>query len=354
MRRVLPPGCRFWKGSIQAYVRCPGGGRKAKSFPVDTPNRTLYDWQQRTKLTSAAPASGSFAGDTATYLARIAAHPSHAEIARHLAHWLTALGGARARQTVTAGEIDQVMQGWLRAGLAPDTARKRRPGLLAMFNRLDGKGGSNPVRESHPPPPTRPQVRTLDYAIIATLFGVMPPSRTRARLKVMAWTGLPPAQIRQLEPADVDLERGTVRVAPRRKGRGAEARMLPLLPQAVDAFREFAAVKAWGSFTSAPFALSFQRAAKRVGLTGARPYDLRHAYGALLYEACHDQATVGRLLLHASPAMTARYVSASAGTVDRMAVEAAGSLATAKVTSRPTSQSPESPESPTRPHRPEA
>jgi len=234
-------------------------------------------------------------------------------------------------------KIDQVMQGWLRTGLAPDTVRKRRSALLAMWNRLDGRGGSNPVRESHPPPPTRPQVRTLDYATIAKLFDAMRPSKTRARLKVMAWTGLPPAQIRLLTQADVDLEHGTVRVAPRRKGRGTEARMLPLLPQAVEAFREFAAVKAWGPFTSAPFAFSFQRAARRIGLTGARPYDLRHAYGALLYEACHDQATVGRLLLHASPAMTARYVSASAGTVDRMAVEAAGSLATAKVTSRPTS-----------------
>ena len=101
-------------------------------------------------------------------------------------------------------------------------------------------------------------------------------------------------------------------------------------------------VKAWGCFAGASFALCFQRAAKRVGLTGARPYDLRHAYGALLYEACHDQATVGRLLLHASPAMTARYVSASARAVDRLAVDAAGNLATAKVTSQLTSHPQES------------
>ena len=346
--RRLPPGCRWWKGSVQAYVTV-NRRRVSKSFPPDTDSPTLLAWRVHQQLAAARPARGSFADDVAAYLTRIRAHPSYPEIARHLTLWVNALGGNRSRASIHAGEIDAVLQDWLRTGLAGDTVRKRRAMLLAMWNRLDGKGAPNPVRESHAPPPARPEIRTLDYVTIVQLLDGMPRSKTRARLTVMAWTGLPAAQIRLLAPADVDLERATVRVAPRRKGRGAEARVLPLLPQAVKAFREFAQVGAWGSFTGAPLAQSFRRACKRVGVTGARPYDLRHAFGALLYEATHDQATVGRLLLHASPAMTARYVSASASTVDQAAITTAGKLARRKVSRRVSSSAVARPDARLRP-----
>ena len=79
-------------------------------------------------------------------------------------------------------------------------------------------------------------------AIIATVRG----PKTRARLELLFATGIAQATFRHLTPADVDFELGTVRLPRRQKGRQAAARVLPLTPAGIRAFKAITRADAWG------------------------------------------------------------------------------------------------------------
>ena len=65
------------------------------------------------------------------------------------------------------------------------------------------------------------------------------------------------------------------------------------------------------------------RAYKRVGIKGARYYDLRHTFLTELYRERGDLGTVARLALHADGSReTSRYARAANADVDRAAVQA--------------------------------
>jgi integrase len=300
----------------------------SQTFPVTTPLDTIEAWRAQTKAVRAVRpiGRGSFSADIRDYLKRVSAMPTYGQRKQHLQLWLDALGAERPRGLITAAEIDEVMQGWLNAGTAPATVRKRRTALLACWNRLDGKDRPNPVRGSHAPPEPRPHARGLGYDRIRQVLAVMPASKTRARLAVMAWTGLPPSILQAITPADVNLKAKTLRVRPRRKGAGSDARVLTLLPQAVAALREFDRLNAYGKFTSAPMGVSFHRACRKLDppLEDVKVYDLRHSFLTLLYRTTHDLATVARFGLHSSLSTTARYALGAVGDVDREAAKQAG------------------------------
>lgn len=321
-----PKGIRPWKGGWQAYVRVHGT-LLSKSYPPDTPLDTMKTWRRTMQIAAPKQSVGpAWKRDVARYLRRVRAMPTYDQRRQHLRLWLDALGWNRARGTITAAELDHVLQGWLHAGIAPDTVRKRRTSLLSMFTTLDGKAAPNPVRETKPPKARAPIVRGLETATLQRVLDSLPPSTTAARLKVMAWTGLPPGLLMQIAADDVDLTRAEVRVVAREKGAGSPARVLPLTPQAVDAFRELAAVKGYGKFAIAAAGRVLHRGCKRVGIAPIRLYDLRHSFGAMLYRTTKDLPTVARFLLHKNLTSTARYAYAAVGDVDRAAAVTVGQL----------------------------
>lgn len=319
-------GVRPWKQNLQAYVRV-NGTLYSKTFASDTPLEQLTAWRtlQRTLHGGRGKAKrGSFAADVAAYLKRIAAMPTAGQREQHLELWLEALGRDRARYSIKAAEIDEVMQRWTEQKLAADTIRKRRTSLLALFHRLDGKDAPNPVRGSHPPKPARAHVRGLPFPTLLRVLDSMPPSDTAARLRVLAWTGLPPGMLMKVTASDIDFEKGELRVSPRRKGHGSSARTVPLTAQAVDAFRELERRGAFGDFAIAAAGRCLHRACKRCDVAPIRLYDIRHSFGALLYKTTRDLPTVARFLLHASLTSTARYAMGAVDDVDRRAVEQLG------------------------------
>jgi integrase len=81
---------------------------------------------------------------------------------------------------------------------------------------------------------------------------------------------------------------------------------------AIEAYEAMTDVGGWGNAPWRNLWRDFTAAAARVGLSHVRPYDLRHARGALLYAAGQDLAAVSRLLLHASLSTTRRYAAAAA------------------------------------------
>ena len=92
----------------------------------------------------------------------------------------------------------------------------------------------------------------------------MPSSRGKLRITVLAWTGLPPGMLAKVQRDDLNLDAQTIRVRPRRKGAGVEARTLPLLPQAVEAFRAFDQAQAYGPYSIPSLNQVFVRACRRV------------------------------------------------------------------------------------------
>lgn len=318
---------RKWKGGLQAYTQIHGK-TVAKSFPLSTPIEEMREWIQTQRALRAGPVlpRGSFAADIAEYLSRVTSLVTYEQRTQHLEMWAHELGHDRPRRTITPTEIDCVLQTWLLQGLSPSTVRKRRMALRALWNRLDGNHAQNPVRATIAPREPKPEVRGLPYDVIAQILAAMRPGASRSRIAVMAWTGLPPGMVGDIGPADLNLLAETLRVRPRRKGAGVEARTLPLLPQAVEELRTFDQIRAYGKFSIPSLNQFFVRACLRVDppVRGVSLYDLRHSFGSMLYRVTKDLATVSRFLLHANVAMSQRYAAGALVEVDRAAATQAG------------------------------
>lgn len=332
---------RPWKGGWQAYTQV-GGHTFAKSFPLSASVPEMRAWiaHQRDAHGIVKPLAGSLAADIADYLTRVTALATYSQRVKDMDRWADALGRDRPRRTVTAADIDRVLQDWLLAGSSPSTVRKRRMALLAMWNKLDGKDQLNPVRGSASPQEPKPEARAIDYATIGQALEEMAPrpsrgtkrnaQRQRYQLiaRVIAWTGFPPKMLMQVRPEDLNLAGAMIRIRPRRKGKGVEARTLPLIPQAVAAFRDFDAAHAYGPFSGVSLNYHFQAACRRLDppLAGYCVYDLRHSFLTMLYKVTRDLATVARFGLHANVSMAQRYALGANQDVDRDAADLLGKL----------------------------
>jgi integrase len=186
--------------------------------------------------------------------------------------------------------------------------RHYRTALYSLWTALDGKDAPNPLRDVKPARSDDPEPRALPYEIIDGILAAMPErgqglrnvprsdvSKTKARLKVQAYVGLPPKQVMLLREDDVNWREASVLVQGRHKGKGTHTTRLPLVPQAVAALREFFNAREEGRFSTSSARQSFRRAcqafvnqtavkdpkeAQRLDaiLRGVRPYDLRHSY----------------------------------------------------------------------------
>ncbi len=330
-RRRHPKNRRPWKGGFQTYVEVHGRPRY-KSWPATASDQEMEEWvtdQKKDRRTVTGPTRGTFAADVTIYLSRIAAIPSYKQFAAYLEEWMRALGRDRPRRTITATEIDATMQRWEMAGIGVTTLRKRRMVLMSLWNRLDGKDAPNPLRAARNPPAPKPEARALSYPVITKILAQMP-ERTekqracKRRVTVIAYTGIPPKQLGKITPADLNLRAKTVRLAPRTKGKGVEARTMPLIPAGVTAFRAFHVGNTYGPFREDITNREFRWAAARAGIHGVTVYDLRHSFATALYLAVRDLDTVARFLQHSTTALTQRYAKAATDHVDRAAAQALG------------------------------
>jgi len=361
MRRKVT-GIRRRRGGWRVEVRV-NGKLYNKQFPFATPTQELKDWREEQIEKyggDRAPAKESFGADIDAYLSRVTAMPSYKQRAAHLHLWADELGRDRSRRTITPDEIDRVLQEWLDAetptdhrgrpstGLTPATVRKRRTALQSFFAKMNGKKSRlvNPVKLAENPKEPKPEARSIDYLLIAAAIDAMPthtdakpgqvgrPTLSPIRARVLAHTGIPPGLLKKVLPTDLQLTAGTLRVVPRHKGAGVEARTLPLTSEGLAAFKAFHAANAYGAFATESLNRSFKRACKRIGLDPhtVRLYDLRHSFLTQLYRVTRDLATVGRFGLHAEGSRaTARYAKGANQTVDMAAAKALGdALATGR------------------------
>jgi integrase len=331
-------GIRRRRNAWRAFVNVKGKVY-TKTFPLTTPIEEMSGWRemQQKQFGGTQAVGRSFTEDIAWYLTHQRSMPTYAQRVAHLALWAQALGRDRRTDSITETEIDLILQGWLTAGLANGTVRKRRTALQSFFVKLNGAGGTNPVKGTRNPKPPKPEARALDYLVIERILAAMPiyrdvakgtarqPSHSTIRARVMAYTGLPPGILATIVPDDLSFSAATVHVVPRGKGAGIEARTLSLTPEALAAFKDFHAANAYGDFAIESLNRAFKRAVKKIGLNPrtVHLYDLRHSFLTQLYRTTGDEATVARLGLHAegSP-ITKRYTMGAHRDVDEAAVAA--------------------------------
>jgi integrase len=268
---------------------------------------------------------GTLSADVNRYLvAYFASRPGRLERERHLKLWIAELGADIWRRQITREEVSRILQKWRTSGLSAETCNHRRTALLAMWNALDGKSAANPVRDvpRFTVPPPLP--RAIPYPLIERALKQLPKCRTRARLKLMAYTGARPVQIRKIQAADWNRKAKTLLLAATSKGAGTKPHAVPLSPQAEAAMREFDETDAWGHFGEAPLCRMWKRAAIAVGLPASCvPYDLRHSWGTQIYRATGDLRITADLMGHASLAMSQRYTLAAVQAGERRAVQVA-------------------------------
>jgi integrase len=310
-------------------------------FAGDTTLETMQAWRRHTRADAERDLlpkhdPGTFAADADVYLAAVKAMPTYKERVRDIQLWVEEFG-ARPRDSITSVEIRAVRDRWATVGprleqrwvadpgtgrkvqtfvpvtapLSPSAVNHRLRALESFFTVTLGRHAPNPVRdvpeldEGELPP------RTVPLPLIKRILAVMPASQAKARLSVLAWTGIPPASLKQITLEMVDWDAPAVWVPKRRKGKGAAGRWLPLSKAGVKAFKLLKREDAFGPHSWDNVRRAFRSACRRLDVTGLRPYDLRHAIAARTLAATKDFATTGELLLHASPKTTMRYSKAA-------------------------------------------
>lgn len=302
----------------------------------------------------------SLSADITTYLATLPKGGKQTDRRRLLEAWAPDHDQPRAALT---SQMIREQLAWANEGFAPSTINNRRQALMSLYQTLDGKSAANPVRDVPRVPRRVEEPRGLSYDVIELILSHVPErgrptgegkgtrpkvSQTRARLRVMAYTGLPQAQIGRLLPRDLNLDAATLYVRPRRKGAGAAGRTLPLVRPAVDAFRAFIEAKAWGPFSHRAMAHTFTRAIVHAKAQWAadhptmpwpapadvRPYDLRHSFGALIFRVTGNIKSTADLLLHSDLRTTERYVAAAVSDAARAAIEAVGATLVPRLDSK--------------------
>jgi integrase len=319
-------GIRRTAHGWQVYARVRGQFR-SKHLPADSTPEELQ--RERDRLTlgyTLAPKGGTLADDVAAYLSARRTMRSYQDRKLHLEQWAAEIGPV-PRGIVTSLDVRRVLERWKEQGLSPASLNRRRTALMSFYSVIE-PGGHNPAklvpryRETVKPLqlPTRANVLKTIAAIGTGKKGQV----TRARLLVLAWTGWPAAQLMRLEPKDIKWRQRAVYLRGRRKGSGSRDAILPLLPQALAALRQFRDVDAWGEFSTSGMHKSVRHACKVLKLPRWHPYALRHLFLSEMAALTRDDRVVAELGMHTSPAQTRRYTESTVSARLTAALKLAG------------------------------
>lgn len=336
--------------SIRATVKARGVQRERR-FPDGTSKQTIRDWidRERGRLKEDLPPAspGTFAKDVERYLDTLADRPTlrHAR-SQQLDWWIGRFGKLR-RHHITAPLI-RAHLAELRTSKSASTCNHYRLALAHLWSTLDGRNAANPLRDVPRFQEPEAEPRNLSPELVAAVLNALPSwgcatkhtarptvNKGAIRLRVMATTGLSPAEIKRIQPDDLLLEQRAVYVRRRMKGKGAPGMVLPLTTDGVAALEAFAAGKAFGRFASAGLWTQWARACQRLlqqpdldaGLRKAlqrpsRPYDLRHTFGTFLLQQTGNLDTTQALMRHLKKTTTLRYARAAVAPQLRAAVDA--------------------------------
>jgi integrase len=265
-----------------------------------------------------------------------------------LAAWRREPMAAIPLEQIRRAHVREQLLAWRKAKLSVSTVKHRRRALAKVLEReLNPDGDLDvalPTDQIGPVgPPRRPEPRAIPIPIVMRLLAALadlgrsikgqPRSRvsaTKIRLRVMAWTGLPPKSLMRLERRHVNFRDEKLYQPPRQKGTGAAGQWVDLLPPAVAALRDFDAAGLWGRFAQSSPREAWQRALTRVerelrdgGETelleqflvavpkNCRPYDLRHSLLTELLRQSKDIYATQKYAQHSNIKTTEQYLKSA-------------------------------------------
>lgn len=315
----------------RAVVSLGRGRVVRRTFPAGTDVRVMQAWRQDQQARAHVRRKqrarrGTFEADARHYLACVTALTTYKERARQIGLWIDVFQQT-PRDAITPALIRAQRDRWLteprapgQPPVGPHTVNLRLRALSNLYTVLDGPRAENPVRDVEEVAEPESGPRDWDYATIERLIDAMPDwgrpekghappprSLTKIRIRVLAYTGLSATSLMRVRARDVDLARGWLVVPARAKGAGAASALLPLLPPAIEAFRELAAAGGFGPFSISSMWKSFQRAARAAGVEDATPYRLRHSFATVAYDLTEDEHLVMLLLQHRALKTSAKY-----------------------------------------------
>jgi site-specific recombinase XerC len=342
---------------IAAVVYVKGHKTVELRFPLKTPLAEIRRAQElrAAQLHAMTPtlALGTVAQVIDAYLARLGETLPELDERGRLRAWVHACGSDDfATQTKT--RLNGIVADWLREGYNQSTLAKRISSFRKVAQavadaRLEDDGRVHAIfLIKRPKTPRSGDIRARTLELVQRIINNVAdknlttgaPSKCKARLAVWAWTGQNPALLQQLTPEDVNWTTTPPQLylQPRRKGEGVDAGWIPLLPQAVDALREFFARDAGGEWNKGVVLRGFKTAVKKTQrdlrrehrhqdatrLEGMLPRDLRHSIATALVEASGDVFGVAEYLRHADIKTTLRYTKGAASTRTQAVVAALG------------------------------
>ena len=123
-------------------------------------------------------------------------------------------------------------------------------------------------------------------------------SKAKVRCRLMAFTGMRPSEIMRYRPEHWNRVDRVLTVL---TGKGGRTRTIPLTGRRRSGIARFSRHSApVGRFSTSTVHRAFRLALARLGITGIRPYDLRHSYGTAMYQVTGDTRIVKELLGHST------------------------------------------------------
>jgi integrase len=326
MSHKLPTGIRETATGWQTYVWVADpthpkrGFQDHKNWPKNAAFSEMKAWRVKRKLNlpeTLDDVGTTFAEDARDYLQRdkVLKMPTCDERHRHIGEWV-AIFVRRDRKTIQPHEIQKALDG-MRSRMSAGSVNKRRTALMDLWTTLDGRHQANPVKAAPAYPEPHPEPRAPSLANVLDVIDAMQDrtdygKKCKARLQVIAWTGLPHAMMKQLEETDYPhWLKGTAFIKRRDKGKGAPPRWLPLLPEGIAALKAFHKADAYGHFSNSSFYRRVKDACKRAGVPRIRPYDMRHFFLTMVAVLTGDDRAVMQLGLISTPSIAKRYTEAA-------------------------------------------
>jgi site-specific recombinase XerD len=280
--------------------------QREKRFAFDTPLKDIKEWQgaMRSELQTRSrrpmTVRGTLAEDATGYLAQVKHLASYKSRLCEVNAW-TALYGRLRRSQITSEHVRKARATWASEHYTPKTINNRVQTLQHLYRTLDGERAPTPADEIKKL--TVPEsVKVLVPAkVFRTVAAHLTDAKTRARFMVIASTGARPAEVKRIEPGDVDLERGIWMV---RTAKGGAPRAIVLNAEMLTAFHAFIAAQAWGAFDGSDYAKALYVAGWPKDV---RPYQARHSMALELGERGIDLADVSSMLGHKDMATTRRH-----------------------------------------------
>ena len=231
--------------------------------------------------------------------------------ARNLGMWLERFGHMRTLALEQhMPELNEQLHAWRKERSAA-TCNHRRDALMNLVRVLYGKKAASGLSDLVTFRKAPPKPRWLDRAHIAAVLARLEAgTKLSARLHLLHWTGMRPAQMGRLTPDSFHLNHEVPHVVvPRAKGGRTAA--IPLLEEGLRAARQFIDTDAFGKWKTEPANKALAKAAEMAGRKPFTTYQIRHSFASGLRQSGADVADIQDLYGHTNPETTKIYAPAA-------------------------------------------